>query len=192
MHRLSPLLFALCTLLALVGCPQTEPDPDPDPAPYELLTSEACLACGGDCVLESFTVNDRSHVDGGVDHQDLPPVGGNHDPCWASYGVHEEEVADENWIHNLEHGAVVLLYNCPEGCEDEVAVLSSVSAAVAPSTVLVTSYPAMDVPFAAVSWGWRLLLGCADDPAAFSDFYAEHFDGAPESVTAGPSSQCTE
>jgi hypothetical protein len=106
--------------------------------------------------------------------------------------VHEEEVADDNWIHNLEHGAVVLLYDCPEGCEDEVAVLSSVSAAVAPNTTLVTSYPAMDSRFAAVSWGWRILLGCADDPVVFSDFYAEHFGGAPESVTAGPSAECME
>ncbi len=29
-------------------------------------------------------------------------------------------------MHNLEHGGVVFLYNCPLGCEDEIADLQSV------------------------------------------------------------------
>jgi hypothetical protein len=29
------------------------------------------------------------------------------------------------WLHNLEHGHVVFLYNCPEGCPETVATLES-------------------------------------------------------------------
>jgi hypothetical protein len=29
------------------------------------------------------------------------------------------------WLHNLEHGHAVLLYNCPEGCPELVATLDS-------------------------------------------------------------------
>ena len=92
----------------------------------------------------------------------------------------------------MEHGAIVLLYNCPEGCEDEVALLSSVAASSPASTVLVSSYSQMESRFAAVSWGWRLLLGCADDAAVFTGFYSEHFGQAPETTTAGPSADCME
>jgi len=194
MTRVTAVLIML--MLSLSGCPEPEPEPEPEPAPYRLLSSEACdadlLICGGECVLESFEVNVRSHASGGVEYADRPPVGGSHDPCWAAYGVHDTEIADENWVHNMEHGAIVLLYNCPEGCEDEVAVLSSVVASMAPSTVLVSSYSQMDSRFAAVAWGWRMLLDCADDAAVFSDFYTEHFANAPETTTAPPSAACME
>ena len=192
MTRAAAILIVL--MLSLAGCPDPgpDPDPDPDPEPYVLLSSEACDACGGECVIESFAVNSRAHTTGGVDYTDRPPVGGSHDPCWAPYGVHETEVADENWVHNMEHGAIVLLYNCPEGCDDEVALLSSLAASLPASTVLVSSYSQMESRFAAVSWGWRMLLDCADDAAVFSDFYAEHFADAPETTTAGPSADCTE
>ena len=191
MNRLALLCLAMCTQLVVTGCP-ADPGPDPEPADLVFLTSAACGACGGECSLENFEVNARGHSSGGVEYEYLPPVGGNHDPCWSSYGVHDDELDAANWVHNLEHGAVVLLYNCPDGCPDEVAVLSSVAASLAPSTVIVSSYAAMDSRFAAVSWGWRMLLDCADDPSAFVDFYSDHFAQAPETTTAGPSAACME
>jgi len=191
MYRLPPLLSSLLLFVALSGCP-SEPEPEPEVESLVLLSSVGCGACGGACTLENFQVNSRSHVADGVDYDYLPPVGGDHDPCWAPYGVHEEELAAENWVHNLEHGAIVLLYNCPEGCPDEVGVLSSVAASLAPSTVLVSSYSDMDSRFAAVSWGWRMLLDCADDPSPFVDFYSGHFAQAPETTTASPSAECME
>jgi len=190
MNRFAALCSALLTITLLSGCP-SEPDPEPVDS-VVLLSSIACAACAGECTLENFQINSRSHQSDGVDYTYLPPVGGDHDPCWAPYGVHEEEVNAENWVHNLEHGAIVLLYNCPEGCDDEVAVLSSVAASLAPSTVLVSSYSGMESRFAAVAWGWRMLLDCADDPSAFADFYSDHFAQAPETTTASPSAECME
>ncbi len=176
-------------LLLVTGCPEPE---EPVVEDVVLLSSVGCDACGGDCSLESFQVNTRIHVDEEVDYLYLPPVGGRHDRCWAPYGVHEQELAARNWVHNLEHGAVVLLYNCPDGCDDEVAVLSSVAASMAPSTVIVSPYSDMEARFAAVAWGWRMLLGCADEAATFVSFYTDHFAQAPETTTAGPSQECME
>ena len=160
----------------------------PDPG-NGTLESYPCDACGGDCLIEQFPVESASHVQGGVDYPNRPPVGGDHDPCWAPYGIHETELNDENWVHNLEHGAVVFLYKCPEGCEDERAVLESVAASVTPDTTLVTPYSLMTSRVAAVSWAWRLTMGCADE-AQLLDFYESHVGQAPEDTTSAPPGSC--
>ena len=175
-------LFLLC----FAGCS----DAGSGAEDLEQLNSETCTACAGDCLIESFQVTQNDHVEGGVDYDDHPPVGGNHDSCWASYGVHDTEIAAENWVHNLEHGAIVLLYNCPDGCDEEVAVLSSVAASMPANTVLVSPYSLMESRFAATAWGWRMLLDCADNAEVFIDFYAEHYGNAPETTTAEPSTDC--
>ena len=50
-------------------------------------------------------------------------------------------------------------------------------------------YADMDSPYAAVSWGWRMLTGCVDDEA-FRQFYDDHVDQAPESLPQDPGSAC--
>jgi len=103
--------------------------------------------------------------------------------------VHETELDAENWVHNLEHGAVVFLYNCPEGCPEDVAVLESVVGGATPDTTIPTPYSDMESRFAAVSWAWRLTLDCADETELF-DFYLEHVGQAPEDTTAAPPDGC--
>jgi hypothetical protein len=146
---------------------------------------ELCTSCGA-CV-ESQTVTSVEHVAGGIDYTDLPPFGGSHDRCWTRFGVHEQEVADEHWVHNLEHGAVVFLYHCPDGCEDEVAALERLAGP--RPFVLVMPYAELPTRFAAVAWGRRLLSECFDE-AAFEEFYDRYFNHAPESWTSPPPSDC--
>lgn len=77
-------------------------------------------------------------------------------------GVYDKEVAPEYWVHNLEHGYVVVLYNCPSGCSTEFQQLrtwyhslpADPGGAVPYPKVLILPWPTMDVPFAAVSWDW--------------------------------------
>jgi hypothetical protein len=42
-----------------------------------------------------------------------PPASGMHWPWHADWGVAVEVIQREYWVHCLEHGGVVLLYNCP-------------------------------------------------------------------------------
>ncbi|HEY4220339.1 MAG TPA: DUF3105 domain-containing protein [Myxococcota bacterium] len=42
-------------------------------------------------------------------YQHNPPASGPHFPIWASWGVHTDVVDRGNWVHNLEHGGIVLL-----------------------------------------------------------------------------------
>jgi hypothetical protein len=176
--------FFLLVTCFLSACPET-PDPDGPIATFE------CGACSGDCLIEQFAISSASHISGGLDYPNLPPTSGDHDPCWAEYGVHDTELADENWVHNLEHGAVVYLYNCSEGCAADVAILESVAANSPADTTIVSPYSGMDASFAAVAWGWRITLGCADE-TALADFYVEHAGQAPEDTTAGPPSGCVD
>ena len=140
----------------------------------------------GECE-ESVVIGTPTHVTTPIDYADVPPAGGPHNPCWTTYGVHSTEVVDENWVHNLEHGAVVFLYSCPSGCASEVAAL----AALVPGRpfAVVTSYSTMPPGFAVVSWGHRLVTPTLD-VAAFTAFYMEHVDHGGESTSANPPASC--
>jgi hypothetical protein len=178
-------------LTLLLGCepeavelPETPVVEDTVP---EVLSSTACEACGGDCLLEELAYGAALHVPEPIDYVDVPPAGGSHNPCWASWGAHAEPVEDEYFVHNLEHGGIVWLYSC-EDCAEDVAALEGL-AEEKQIFALVTSYPEMDARFAALSWGWRLTMGCVD-LEAMSTFYDEHVDQAPESIPSDPGSGC--
>ena len=132
---------------------------------------------------ESIQVTSASHFDGEFDYPDPPPVGGDHHFCWLAYQVFDAEVPDENWVHNLEHGAVVFLHNCPDGCAAELAVLAQMVRGHPRS--LLTPYAALPAKFAAVSWGHRLVTDCFQE-ARFARFYDEHVGRGLESVSSGP------
>jgi hypothetical protein len=178
--------FVGCTSpVGLGGRPVDEDDTRPT-----VVSSEPCDACGGDCLLEELDYAEAYHASGGVDYVDTPPAGGPHDPCWAPFGVHPEPVPDERWVHNLEHGAVVFLHHesaCDGDCSADVLSLEGFTAT--SEWALSTPYDALDTPFAALSWGYRLTLGCWD-PALAATFYDEHLDQGPESVLSGPSQSC--
>jgi hypothetical protein len=160
----------------LLAC--TEPEP----------VSETCDTCGGDCQEDTFPTSSAQHVEGEVDYETYPPTSGNHDACWATWGVHTEPVADENWVHNLEHGGVVFLWDCTD-CDADVDALNAWVATLPAGRALSTPYSEMDAAFAAVSWGHRLLLGCLDLDA-LQAFYDANVDHAPEDSTSEPGVTC--
>lgn len=165
-------------LAMLLGC---EPDPPVKLDPPIGL----CDGCDETCVEEALLGETRKHVEGGVDYEDVPPTSGDHDPCWAPWGVYATEIPDERWVHNLEHGGVVLLYDCPDGCPDEVAQMEAIIAERAVHGIL-TPYAALPTRFAAVAWGYRLTTDCFDVDV-LDTFWDAHVDRAPESITSDPS-----
>jgi hypothetical protein len=79
------------------------------------------------------------------------PVGGKHCPLALYCRKYTEPQKRCAWVHNLEHGHAVLLYNCPEGCPDEVEQLTRLWNQRA-RTVLAPD-DKMPRRFAAVVWG---------------------------------------
>ncbi len=142
-------------------------------------------SCGA--LEEEVAIPSANHVSGEVDYADAPPVGGDHNICWAAWGAHAEAVPAERWVHNLEHGGVVYLYHCDPDCDAEVAQLAAFVDG--RTQALLSPYDALPKRFAVVAWGRRLVSDCYDRDV-FEAFYALHVDRAPESVTSGPSEQC--
>ena len=149
-----------------------------------------CEWCDGACEVAEQKEMGHDHVDGEVDYADPPPTSGDHDACWATWGAHAEAVPDENWVHNLEHGGVACLFNCPELCYDEAAnVQAWAEGELEPGRWVLTPYSEMDPGWAAVAWEWRMTLACSDLDA-FQWFYDEHVGHGREDETADPPDSC--
>ncbi|MBN1207488.1 MAG: DUF3105 domain-containing protein [Myxococcaceae bacterium] len=52
-----------------------------------------------------------------------PPTAGPHCGSTLPCQVHATEQPSCMWLHNLEHGHAVFLYDCPEGCPEELQKL---------------------------------------------------------------------
>ena len=91
------------TLLLALACANPKVD-------TPVSTVEACDSCGGVCQLDGTDAPSRNHTTDDLDYVLSPPMGGDHHPCWADWGIHGEELAPENWVHNLEHGGIVFLH----------------------------------------------------------------------------------
>jgi hypothetical protein len=153
-------------------------------------TVTPCDACDGVCELVTQPIAGYQHVDGEVDYPDPPPTSGDHDACWAEWGAHADPVPDENWVHNLEHGGVVFLWNCPQGCLDDAAAAEAwAEASLDPGRWVMTPYAEMDPGWAAVAWGTRLTLGCLDT-VALQAFYDDNVGHGREDTTADPPAEC--
>jgi len=63
---------------------------------------------------EKFTDLGREHVPAGtkVDYNSNPPTSGKHYADWIRSGVYESPKEDGYLVHSLEHGYVILSYNC--------------------------------------------------------------------------------
>jgi hypothetical protein len=179
------LLFT-CLGLWTLAC-NADDDSQPRP-PLENTDggSGECTSCGG--CAEVLPVTTAMHVVGRVDYPDTPPASGEHNGrCWSDWGVEESEVPPERWVHNLEHGGVVFLHHCPDGCDEDLATLREL--VTGRRFTLMTSYAQLPTRFAVISWGVRMLSDCLDRQA-FEAFYDTHVNRAPESIDAPPAAIC--
>ncbi len=63
---------------------------------------------------EAVTDAGREHVTdiAGVKYNSDPPTSGSHFPVWAKPGVYDRLISDGYFIHSMEHGYVVIWYDC--------------------------------------------------------------------------------
>lgn len=102
-----------------------------------------------------------------------PPAIGAHYPTWAGWDRHYQQLDRGYYVHNLEHGGVVLLYNCPTGCPEVIESLLDLARNAAPdptcaapvrNRIIVAADPLMPptVQVAAVAWGQVYTASCFD------------------------------
>jgi hypothetical protein len=129
-----------------------------------------------------------------VEYTTNPPSSGSHYPVWADFGVYDFPLPRGFWMHNLEHGAVVVTYNCPDECAQDLAAATSWAQTLKPDAVCPSSAtriilvpdPKLDVRWAASSWGFTLRANCFD-AETFSKFFYDHAGqaDAPEFALCG-------
>jgi Protein of unknown function (DUF3105) len=120
-----------------------------------------------------------------------PPSGGNHYAVWAAFQTYDYPVPVGFLVHDLEHGAVIFWYNCPEGCAGEVAEVQAFidsqpedplcSSFTATRRAVLVPNSALPTRWAASAWGFALTANCFDS-AEFGAFYDAHYGQGPESL----------
>jgi hypothetical protein len=139
----------------------------------------------------------HTHVDPAtrVKYTFCPPASGRHynvagqGPIKAQVYAPGDTTIPEGWVHNLEHGALVILYSCPQGagpgCTDEgQAALDALYPKIGPTPIcgvpaaqlhVFTRFDDMPYPYAALVWDVVLPLQSVDE-SAILDFYARQGD----------------
>jgi Protein of unknown function (DUF3105) len=198
-RRLGTAGFGLCAfvLYPLASCGGSPFEPY-EPPPAADAAYEASAPVGPcDAVVQEQAIEGFLHVPvcSYVAYGTKPPSSGNHYPIWAAYKTYTSPVPEGFFVHNLEHGTIVLTYNCPDGCDDDVTAAQTMldalpadpDCAAQGSAVrrrsLMTPDPDLDVPFAASAWGWTLRAKCFD-PVAFQAFALAHYNQGREDICA--------
>jgi hypothetical protein len=175
-------LATLVLLTGFVGC--TDPADPPGGKSQEPVGS-----CDGLVTTEHNTA--APHVEPGTDVEwtNNPPTSGPHYPVWAAWDREYPTLPRGYYVHNLEHGGIVLLYNCADGCPDVVEQLRNVARNMEPDStctspitkrVVIAPDPLLPegVQIAAVAWNAAYTASCYDP---FIDrFVATYYRRAPE------------
>ena len=130
-----------------------------------------------------------------------PPASGKHygapvAPITSRVYGPGDGIVPDHWVHNLEHGALVILY---KGADADQTALKALFDAIPPSPIcgfepggqspgpVIARFDEMATPFAALVWGRVLPLATLDQQAIL-DFYSAWGEKTnPEQQCAAPS-----
>jgi hypothetical protein len=178
--------------------PPSDTDPsNNEPAPEASTPREASTpaeasdgsSCGAvirqEVVVPGIHLPDCTHIQ----YTTNPPSSGDHYPTWIAHKTYHVPIPRGFLVHNLEHAATVIWYNCPDGCAGEVALAQEfidrlpVDPLCPPRgpkrRVLMAPDPTLDTKWAASVWGWTLRAACFDS-VAFGQFLSSRYGQGPE------------
>jgi hypothetical protein len=106
----------------------------------------------------------HNHVAGTVTYNTSPPIGGDHSPYWADCTgtVYDHQIANENAVHMLEHGAVWITYNPKTATTADVTKLKSMVDGV--DRLALSPYAGLKTPISLQAWNYQLFVNKATDP----------------------------
>jgi hypothetical protein len=102
------------------------------------------------------------HKTTAISYAESPPMGGPHSPIWADCDgtVYPKQIANENAVHDLEHGAIWIAYK-PGLPSDQLDVLTKLVSG-KPYTLL-TPYAGLKSNVSLQAWGYQLFVDSATD-----------------------------
>jgi len=90
-----------------------------------------------------------------IQYNELLPTYGDHRPLWPRYGEYRF-VPVQRWLHNIEHGAVIMLYD-PCTLDSEVQKLKKiVQGCIKKHVITPTTFLSSKRPLALIAWGCKL------------------------------------
>ena len=133
----------------------------------------------------------RTHVTSTTRYAFCPPASGEHwiisgrAPLQRQFYRTSDDVAPGNWVHNLEHGYVVIAYRDELTGEDEAGMrqvfetaeqVASAARCGVPNKVIVVPFRDMSEPFAVLAWDRVLLMSEweTDKALAFANQWQEN------------------
>lgn len=145
------------------------------------LTAEVTIAPNLASPIEgvtAFTASRSHEANKNIIYQQVPPVGGQHDPVWQNCGIYNSPISSKNAVHSLEHGAVWITYS-PNLPADQ---LDKLKAKANQDFMLLSPYEGLTTPITVTSWGFQLKVDNADDPRIdqFITTYRNNKDTTPE------------
>lgn len=164
---------------------------DHSPNTHLAFARQPADAAAGEAVPDEGTPHHISPGDR-VTYRFYPPTSGPHfgqpdGPApWQSHGP----LREGTYLHNLEHGGVAILYNCPAGCSDLKGELESYVDNLAPYDsdfhevkIVLTPYARGmgEHRIALLAWHWIEFLD-GYDQAAITRFYEVHVNKGPEHI----------
>ena len=207
MHRRSAVLLVTVCLAGIAGCHAAEDDDAASPGAAVdaagtvsnvVVTHPALPPLPGqkDCTIETgdFAPTSAAHVATctPISYPTEPPCGGPHYPYWAQFGTYHAPLSEGFLVHDLEHGAVWLASNCPDGCAAVDDAFAAIVAAL-PDDALCTGGPRvraviapdprMTTPIGAAAWGHYYKATCLDR-AGLAAWAAAHYGQGPEATCA--------
>ena len=137
-----------------------------------------------DVPIEVLTDEGSDHVAVGaaVEYQSDPPASGNHWPSTAAWGFFRDTPPpDENLVHNLEHGGVIIWYDPQQVTEEQSQQLFDIYRELIQieRRVILTVREGMESPIALTAWNHRLRLDSVDE-AAIRSFFDQRILLGPE------------
>lgn len=118
----------------------------------------------------------------GLCYDEDPPSSGPHRPMWGRWGEYQY-MPPQRYIHNLEHGGIVLLYH-PCAPSELIDSLRSIACSRAIDDGgdfrwILTPYVDLPSNIAIVAWEWTYLNDCFESES-IEAFIDDHYRNAPE------------
>jgi hypothetical protein len=163
------LLVILGGAVALaIDVAQPEPPPPPELEAVEAFPDMGNLHLGAGQAVPEYNSD--------------PPTSGPHSATPAPCGIYRQPVPDVNYLHSMEHGAIVVQYD-PTLAEDQIEELEKIGRSVG-GEIIVAPRPGNPAAVALTSWTNLLLLDEVDGDV-IAGFEREFGNRSPE-----PAAQC--
>ncbi|MDP2695809.1 MAG: DUF3105 domain-containing protein [bacterium] len=151
---------------------------------YGVYLIVRAFAPKGEDFSQAFSIIGDDHIAAGSqlpEYNSNPPTSGSHYGQTARSGFRDEEISDQNIIHNLEHGDIWIAYH--PSIDDEIKEELKQFAA---AKVIITPREANETAIAIAAWGRLDTFNIENDTLPIeriTDFIRRYTNQGPERVT---------